>query len=262
LNKVRLIFLGVVLLVLTLVAVACVPRETGKGNIAPLTGEMPQSYGMFFSQQQVGLWVNGEGKAMAVPDVTILSLGIEAEASTVAQAQQEAAGAMDKVMKALTGNGVQEKDIQTQQFSVYPIRRWIEEENREEIIGYRVTNIVAAKIRAMDKAGSIIDAVAEAGGNLTRINDISFAVDDPTLYYKEAREKAVEDAIAKAKQIAEVAGIKLGKPIYISEGTVYIPSPVPYKSFAEGAPAPAPPTPISPGELEIRLTVQMVYEID
>jgi len=185
---------------------------------------------------------------------------VEAQAPSVAQAQSDAAGAMDKVMKALAGNGVQDKDIQTQQFSIYPIIRWIEEENREEIIGYRVTNMVTAKIRALDKTGIIIDAVAEAGGDLTRINDISFAVDDPTPYYKEAREKAVKDAVARAKEIAEAAGIKLGKPIYISEGTVYVPSPVRYEAFAKEAPAP--PTPVSPGELEIKLTVQMVYEID
>jgi len=262
LSKVKIVLLGVVLAVLVLAVVACVPKGPGESGVVPLIGEVPQSLGMFFSQQQVGLWVNGEGKAMAVPDVAILSLGIEAEAPTVAQAQMDAAGAMDKVMEALTGNGVQEKDVQTQQFSIYPIRRWIEKENREEIIGYRVTNMVTAKIRAMDKAGTIIDAVAEAGGNLTRVNDISFTVDDLTLYYKEARGKAVEDAAAKAKQIAEAAGIKLGKPIYISEGTVYVPSPVPYRAFAEEAPPPAPPTPISPGELEIRLNIQMVYEID
>jgi uncharacterized protein YggE len=206
--------------------------------------------------------VNGEGKAMAVPDVAILSLGVEAQALTVAQAQADAAGAMDKVMKALTDNGVQEKDIQTQQFSIYPIIRWIEEENREEIIGYRVSNTVTAKIRAIDKAGVIIDAVAEAGGDFTRINDISFAVDDPTPYLKEAREKAVKDAAARAKELAEAAGIKLGKLIYISEGSVYIPSPVRYESYAKEVPAPTPVTPVSPGEMEIKLNVQMVYEID
>ncbi len=257
-NK-KVIFLSMGLIVLALAVVGCAPNVTGDSVRAPIIGD--QSVGMFFSQQQVGLWVNGEGKAMAVPDVAILSLGIESEAMTVAQAQNAAAEAMNNVMKALTGNGVQEKDIQTTQFSVYPVRRWVEEEKREEIIGYRVTNMVIAKIREISKAGTIIDAVTIAGGDLTRVNDISFTVDDPKPYYGEAREKAVQDAVAKAKQIAQAAGIKLGKPLYISEVNVYVPQPMSFKGYAESN-APVPPTPISPGELEITLTVQVVYEID
>ena len=103
--------------------------------------------------------------------------------------------------------------------------------------------------------------MAEVGGDLTRINSISFTVDDPTSYYEDARAKAIGDAVAKAKQMAQVAGIKLGKLLYISEGTPHIP-PVVVRDYAmnvEGA-APAP-TSISPGELEIQVTVQMVYDI-
>lgn len=262
-NKSRLVLLGAVLAVIVFGAMACIPKPISQGAFPSLPEEVSGPFGIFFSQQQVGLWVSGEGKTMAVPDVAILSLGIEAEAKTVADAQRQAAEAMNKVMKALTDNGILEKDIQTQQFSIYPIRKWIEKQQRGEIIGYRVTNGVTAKIRKIDKAGTIIDAVAEAGGDLTRIQDINFSVDDPTPYYREAREKAVKDAVAKAKQMAEVAGVKLGKPIYISEIMAYVPPPVRLKAFAgEAPPAPAPPTPISPGELEIRLTVQMVYKID
>lgn len=85
----------------------------------------PEFGGLFeiiYSQQQVGLWVTGEGKTMASPDIVLLSLGIEAEAKAVAQAQRDAAEAMDGVMKVLKANGVAEKDIQTQRFSIYPVR--------------------------------------------------------------------------------------------------------------------------------------------
>ena len=222
----------------------------------------PDLGGIIYSQQQVGLWVTGEGKTMASPDIVLLSLGIEAEAKTVAQAQRDAAEAMSDVMKVLKANGIAEKDIQTQRFSIYPVRKWIEDERREITTGYRVTNIVVAKIRQIDKAGTVIDAVAEAGGDLTRINDISFSIDDPTSYYKEARAKAVGDAIARAKQMADAADIKLGKLLYISEGTQYV-QPLEVRDYlfkAEGAAPSA--TSISAGELEIRVTVQMVYDID
>jgi uncharacterized protein YggE len=168
---------------------------------------------------------------------------------------------MDAVMKALKASGVADKDIQTQRFSIYPVRQWIEDQQREITTGYRVTNVVIAKIRQVDKAGPVIDAVAEAGGNLTRIDNIGFTIDDPTPNYNEARAKAVEDAMDKAKQMAGSAGIKLGKLIYMSESTPYVPQ-VAIRDYAMKAEAAAPaPTPISPGELEIQVSVQMVYEI-
>jgi len=211
-------------------------------------------------QQQVGLWVSGEGKSTAAPDIVLLTLGIEADSKTVARAQQDAAQAMDAVMKSIKANGVADKDIQTQRFSIIAVRQWIEDQQREIITGYRVTNVVIAKIRQVDKAGTIIDAVAQAGGNLTRIDSIDFSIDDPTHYYNDAREKAIDDAMAKAKQMAGSAGISLGKLIYMSESTPYVP-PVAIRDYAIKGAAPAPITTISPGELEIQVNVQMIYEI-
>ena len=211
------------------------------------------------AQQNTGIWVTGQGETTAVPDVAILSLGVEAKGDTVAEAQSQAAVAMDKVMQALKDNGIDKKDIQTRQYSIYPITRWVEDEKKEEIIGYRVTNIVVTKIRKVDKAGAVVDAVAKAGGDYIRIRGISFTVDDPTPYYEEARTKAVKDAENKAKQFANLTGVKLGKPTYISEGAVYLPSV--NKAYESAALLPAPETPISPGELKITTNVQIVYAI-
>ena len=211
------------------------------------------------SSQQEGIWVTGKGEVAAIPDIITLRLGVEAQAASVAEAQTQAAEAMNKVMAALTSNGVAKKDIQTQYFSIQQVTKWDREKEQEVVVGYRVTNMVTAKIRDIDKGGVIIDAVAEAGGNLIRINSIGFSIDDPSRYYEEAREKAMADANAKAKQLAKLAGVTLGKPTYISEG-IQGPPPIYPIKMAE-APAPAPPTPISPGEMEIILTVQLTYTI-
>ena len=211
------------------------------------------------NSQQEGIWVSGEGKVTVTPDIATLGLGIEAQAETVAEAQSQATEAMDGVMTALTDSGVDEKDIQTQYFSIDQVTRWDKEGEEEIVVGYRVTNMVTAKIREIDKVGSIIDTVAAAGGDFTRINSISFSVDDPSPYYEEARQKAVADARAKAEQLAELAGVRLGKPTYISEWASY---PVyPRAIYEAAAPVPAPPTPISPGEMELTLTVQVAYAI-
>ncbi|MBI2847679.1 MAG: SIMPL domain-containing protein [Chloroflexi bacterium] len=211
------------------------------------------------NSQQQGIWVNGEGKVTVVPDIAVLRLGIEAQETSVAQAQAKASDAMNSVMTALTGNGIAAKDIQTQQFSIQKITRFDPERQQEILIGYRVTNIVSARIKEIDKAGAIIDAVAEAGGDLTRVDSISFTVDNPQTFLEEAREKAMNDAGAKARQLAALSGVTLGKPTYIAESGL-LPQPIPIR-FAEGVAAPSVAVPISPGEMEISLSVQVVYEI-
>jgi len=211
--------------------------------------------------QQEGIWVTGQGKVTAVPDIATLRLGIEAQEATVSEAQTQAAEAMDEVMTALIDNEVAEKDIQTQYFSIRQVRRWSETKDQEIVVGYRVTNMVTAKIRDIDKVGSIIDAVAVAGGDLTRIDNISFSIDDPSAYFEEARQKAMADAEAKAELLARLAGVSLGKPTYISEG-IQIPPPIYPRAVYEEVPIPAPALPpISPGEMEISLTLQVAYAI-
>ncbi|MFC1932978.1 SIMPL domain-containing protein [Chloroflexota bacterium] len=238
-------------LVIAIISVAgCSPSGT-------VTGELK---GINVSSQQEGIWVTGQGKVTAVPDIATLRLGIETQEASVAQAQSEAIEAMDKVMTALTKNGVAEKDIQTQYFNIHKVTRWDNDKQQEIVIGYRVTNVVTAKIRDIDKAGIIIDAVAEAGGDLTRIDSIGFSVDDPSEFYEEAREKAMVDAYAKAKQLGSLAGVSLGKPTYISEGTQYSPVITRGLEYAEAA-IPEAETPISPGEMEISLSLQVVYAI-
>lgn len=253
-NKRWLLVAGLVALVVPVVALtgcyAGIPQ--GPMRISPLEIDV--------NNQQEGIWVNGEGKVTVTPDIATLSLGIEAQAATVSEAQSDAASAMDKIMNALTSNGVAEKDIQTQYFNISRITRWDDKNQQEITLGYRVTNTVVAKIRDIAKTGMIIDAVALAGGDLTRVNNIDFSVDDPTAYYKEARDKAMVDAKNKGEQLATLAGVKLGKPTYISEYTYY-PMPI-YKGGAMmDAIGAEPTTPISPGEMDISISVQVTYAI-
>lgn len=222
------------------------------------------------SSQQTGLWVNGEGKVTFTPDIALLTLGIESQEKTVALAQSKARDAMTRVLATLKDKNVADKDIRTQTFSIQPVTQFIQAQQfpvpqpgREVIVGYRVSNTVVVKIRKIADAGQIIDAVSEAGGDLTRINNIGFTMDDFTPLRAQARELAVKDGVARAKQIAEAAGIALGKPIYINESGGFVPQPVQFRSFgmaAAAAPAAAP-TPISAGEVELSVSVQMVFEM-
>src|SRR4030042_6060914 len=125
-KKFWLLLCGLVLIVVLVGVAGCCPVQPGVlPSVPALVAEakLGGPFGVIWSQQQVGLWVNGEGKVKATPDTALLTLGIEAEAKTVAQAQQQAATAMNDVMQALKGRGIADKDIQTQRSSITPGRR-------------------------------------------------------------------------------------------------------------------------------------------
>jgi hypothetical protein len=262
-KKIWLAVVGVVIIL----AVAGLAGCTAEGGA--LAGDV-SGINVNVNPQQQGIWVNAEGKVTAVPDVVILNLGIESLKPTVAEAQAAATEAMDRVIQALKDQGIAEKDIQTQYFNISEDRRWVEprpgEIGKEEVVGYRVTNTVTAKVRKVDTAGAVIDAIVTAGGDLTRINSIGFTVDEPRPYYEKAREQAIEYARAKAEQLADKSGVTLGKITYITENS-YFPGPI-YRNYSMGdsgmgVPAPeAIKTAISAGELEISANVQIAYAIE
>lgn len=246
----------VLLLAISLVAIGCAAPALAP---APAPTQMPTNL-VNPGSQQAGIWVSGTGEVTVTPDIATLRLGIEAQEASVAEAQAKASEAMNNVMTALT-DSVAEKDIQTQYFSIRQRTTWDQAREEEVVVGYRVTNRVVAKIRDMDKVASIIDAVVQAGGDFIRIDNLGFSVDDPSVYYEEAREKAIADAKAKAEQLAELVGVTLGKPTYVAEG---IQQPF-YPAWAGGGmappPAPAPAPSISPGEMTVSLSVQIAYSI-
>ncbi len=211
------------------------------------------------SGQQEGVWVTGQGKLSVPPDVVDLALGVEAQETTVSEAQSLAAAAMSKVMAALDSEGVAPEDIETRQFSIHQVTRFDRDREESVVVGFRVSNRVNARIRNIDRAGAVIDAAVEAGGDLIRIDSISFAVDEPEAYHEALRKLAMADAVARAEQLAELGGVRLGKPTFISESSSPVAPPVPL-AF-EAALSLDVSTPISPGDIDITITVQVVYSI-
>jgi uncharacterized protein len=252
-KKYILIAAGLVIVLLLAALVGCTTGTTTASN--------PSGVSVNLNNQQEGIWVSGEGKVTVTPDIATLQLGVSVQAPTVAEAQSKAATAMDEVMKALTAAGIAKNDIKTQYFNIQQLTRYDQDTQKEVVTGYQVSNTVSAKIRKVDDAGSVIDAVASAGGDYTRINSISFGLDDPTKQYPEARKKAIDDAKSKAQQLADAAGVKLGKIVYITESTNYNP-PVPiYYTAKSDSMGSVPTTAISPGETDVTINVQMNYTL-
>jgi len=251
------------LLITTITVFGLAGCSSGNATANPAGGSAPGAVRLAAtdsSSQPSGIWVSGTGTVTITPDIAVLSVGVSDQETTVAAAQARVTDAMNKVMAALKQNGVADKDIQTTSYSIQPVTRYDSTKNESVITGYSVSNMVNVKIRALDKAGTVIDAVAVAGGNAIRINGVSLTVEKPEGYFGEARGKAMADAKAKADQLASLAGVKLGGAFYITENSGYTPIPVPVFRAAAGA-APDVTTPISPGQTEITLTVQVAYAI-
>jgi hypothetical protein len=183
--------------------------------------------------------------------------------STVKEASSEAQTVMDQVLKILKAQGIEDKDIQTSGFSIYvespPYNPDGTPVDKAQPI-YHVTNQVSVTIRDLDKVGAVLDAAIEAGAN--NIYGVTFSLADPTKVHSEARKKAVADAKAKADELAGLVGLKVDKVVSISE---VIGDKGGYNSnafkVAEGVAMGGGGGPVSPGELELSLQLQVVYTI-
>jgi hypothetical protein len=206
-----------------------------------------------------GIVVSGEGKATGKPDIAQLTLGVSKLANTVEQARNDAATSLDAMIKSIRDNGVAKDDIQTLQFNISP--EYDYSNGKQLLKGFRVTNVVSAKLRDINKTSKVVDDAVTAGGDNTQVQGISFTIDKPEELQAQAREKAVADAKARAQTLAGAAGVTIGDPITISE-TSFQPIPFANKGIAEdrgGGFAPA--TPIEPGTLDVTVTVTVTWGI-
>ena len=198
----------------------------------------------------------GTGRAAGKPDVATVTLGVETNAAEAKGALADNAERMAKVVAELKKAGIDDKDMQTSQLSIYPRYN-----NEGRVIeGYVVNNSLTVTVRDLNKAGPLIDAAAAVAGDAVRVNSIGFSIDDPTELTESARTAAVKRARAQAEQLAEAAGVEVGKVISITEQTS-APSPVLYSDARVSAAAAEVSTDVQAGSQEVSVTVAVVYEL-
>jgi uncharacterized protein YggE len=234
-----------------------------------------------------GLVVVGTGEASAAPNVVRITLGVEAQNPDAQAAVAEANAKMAAIIEALKRSGVDPKDIRTSQFEIHseepPPRPMYEVEPmpapppgakggvrvapappppeappQRQVI-FRVSNTALVTLRNLDKVGETLGTVVNAGAN--RAWGISFEIEDPKPIVEQARVKAVEDAKRRAEELARLSGVKLGRPLHVSEGMGGdMPPPMPY-GMPQAMRAEAGAVPVERGELKIVQTVRIVYAI-
>lgn len=209
------------------------------------------------------LTVTGQGTVVVEPDTASVSFGVTTEDETLATAQTEATATMTAILAAVTDAGVAERDVQTVDFSVSINYDYDDDGNVTSILGYQVSNTVNVTVRQLDALGGILDAVVAQGAN--NVYGVSFFVNDTTAAASQARIAAVEDAMAKANDIASAAGLKVSRVVSIDEQATAPPTPVDYYPAAEmddSATGSAMPVPVQAGSTDIMATVYMVFELE
>ncbi len=207
--------------------------------------------------EPTGISVMAQGEASADPDLAMITIGVETRDAEARLAAQKNDTQMAKVLGALQAMGVADEDVRTVDYS---IRAEIDWESREQrVLGYVVNNSVLVKMRDMAKVGDVLDAVTAAGAN--NVYGIQFSFDDPAPLREEARAQAMSRAREKAQALAQLAGVRLGKPRYINESFV---EPSPY--YLERMYSPAmgmgdAGVSVMPGQLEVVVQVQVTYDI-
>lgn len=209
----------------------------GVGRPAAARGDAP-------APAAASVTVTGHGDVTAVPDRATISAGVRTVAATATAALAANDAAAARVAAALKRAGG--TDLQTQEVSLSP------QITRGRVTGYVAQNIVSAESAIAD-AGRLIDAAVAAGANT--VDGPSLSVAGRDALYRQALQRAVADARAKAQALAQAGGFAVGRVLSVTEQSS---EPVP---LAAGARAAAPSTPVEPGTQDITADVQVSFAI-
>jgi len=204
--------------------------------------------------------VIGEANISVTPDLATIDAGVTSEGKTAREAADSNNKAMGTVLLALKGLNVADKDVRTSRLSLQPQSAPVTSSGGPlKIVGYRANNHVTVTLHDVSGIATTIDALVGAGAN--DVGGISFSVSDPSKLLDEARVKAIGDAQRKAEIYARASGVTLGSPLSIAEEGTQMPFPHPVFAKTMAASAAMAPTPVSPGETTLRVSVSVSYAI-
>jgi len=201
--------------------------------------------------------VSGQAEIRVKPDVAIVSFGVETNAPTAQEAQAANTALMTKVVSSLQESGISKEDIQTSNFSLYPVYEWEGEKPnpRQVLAGYRCNNTVTARIKDLARVGDIIDGAVKSGA--TNVGGISFGLLSPEAFQSQVLAQAVKDARTKAEIMASAAGVSITGIQKISDGYVSVDEgrmmALPKLADAAGS------TPIESGSVVVRASVRIDF---
>lgn len=194
----------------------------------------------------------------SAPDVAQIGAGVTTRAPTAQEAVRQNAQAMEQVIAKLRELGIASRDIQTSNFNLNPQYDYDRNGGARTFVGYDVNNQVQVKLRDLERAGEVLDALVSAGAN--NIYGPNFMLEADEAAKREARTKAYQSGQAMAQEYARMAGYSGVRLLEISETfQSYGPQPVMMRASAEAAADAG--TQIEPGEVGTGVTVTVKYEM-
>ncbi|MDX1889851.1 SIMPL domain-containing protein [Mycolicibacterium sp. 050158] len=198
--------------------------------------------------------VVGEGKVDGTPDLLTISLSIAATAPDAIGASNQTSSRANAVTDALAGQGIDRKDISTTTVTLQPQYG----SDGTNVIGYQSSNSIDVKVRKIESGPQVLGVITSTGADATRINSVTYSIEDDSQLVKDARGRAFDDAKNRAQQYAQLSGLELGKVLSITEAGATTPPPTPspvrYDAVA-GA------VPMSPGQQTVGFSVTVVWEL-
>lgn len=201
------------------------------------------------------------GEVFASPNLSLIDLSVVTEKENVSEALEENTAKMNRIIGFLKERGIEERDLRTTGFNIYPVYEWIEglpyqPPGKRLLTGYEVRSSLQVKVRNLGQVGELIQGTAELGAN--QIGNLQFTVENQDDLTAQARGRAIDEAKAKAKELSSQLGIKLDKITEFHESTGF---PIYYQSL-EAAGKGGETMQIQPGENKIEVTVTITYEIN
>lgn len=199
---------------------------------------------------------SGQGSVETVPDMATIRLGVTHEDVDASAAIAATSEGVDAILRRLSDAGIAPRDMQTNNISLQPVwsNRGSNKSNPPEITGFVASNSLTVRVREIEALGGILDLVVSDGANT--FNGLSFGLQEPKPAQDAARSEAVRDAIDRAQQLADAAGVTLGPIQSISEqGRIGRPQ------MMEMAASRQMDAPVAAGELTVTAQVGIVFSI-
>lgn len=224
-----------------------------------VAGPLPLSVSSVVTQKSDVYVATGQGKTTVVPDQATVTVGVQTQGALVKNVQKEMNEKVNAMSQAIKKLGIDEKDIKTSGYSIYP--NYDYQNAKQRIVGYQASTNLTIKIKDLDRVNDVIDTATSQGANT--VGGVTFEVSDKENALNAARQEAVAAAKKKAETAANIAGFKLGKIINYQESEGRPDFPVPMLARAEMAKdAGSGSTNVEPGSQEVVLSVSISYSIE
>lgn len=207
------------------------------------------------------LFVKGQGIVDIVPDTATFDAGFKIRERDLETAQAVATERMTAILEAIRQFGVADRDLKTSTHRVTAVWEYDNYRNPIKFLGYQIEAEVTVTVRELTVAGSALSAAVNAGAS--EVSELAFRKEDSTDSTSTARDLAVKDALAKARQMTSAAGVRLGRMLLFEETTSPTVAPdhdeLAKRSIMEASAAAMP---VEGGTTRIEVTVEMAWELE